>query len=184
MDYRILISHHRRQERMLIQAQVWAPAWVSGPAPDDDGHPVPRDWYTADQWTVTDPPKKLTENGLADICAARGWAPLGDITTEEDGTLVVPVEPTDWRQVLEATAHHRNLMRQAWEAAETAWMGIVAGVPRRKGDDGYVGAIKIARIGDVSRFRVYQIQDEVDHPEEKRQTLAAARRRREEAKAK
>ena len=97
---------------------------------------------------------------------------------------MVPVEPADWEQVLEATAHHRNLMRQAWEAAETAWMGIVAGVPRRKGDDGYVGAIKIAKMGDISRFRVYQIQDEVDHPEEKRRTLAAARRRREQAKAK
>ena len=184
MDYRFLISHHRGQERMLILAQVWAPAWVSGPAPDDAEQPVRRDWFTADEWTVTDAPKKLTQTALRDICTARGWAPLGDITTKEDGTLVVPVEPTDWEQVLEATAHHRNLMRQAWEAAETAWMGIVAGVPRRKGDDGYVGAIKIATIGDISRFRVYQIQDEVDHPEEKRRTLAAARRGREQARTK
>jgi hypothetical protein len=168
MDYRFHISHHRGQERMLIQAQVWAPEWVSGPAPDDDGQPVRRDWFTDD---------------LREICAARGWTVLESASTEEDGTLVVPVEPADWEQVLQATAHRRNLTRQAWEAAETAWMGIVAGVPRRKGDDGYVGAIKIAKMGDISRFRVYQIQDEVDHPEQKRRTLAA-RRRREEAKAK
>ena len=75
-------------------------------------------------------------------------------------------------------------MRQAWEQAETAWMGIVAGVPRHKGDEGYVGAIKIAKTGDISRFRVYQIQDEVDRPEEKRRTLADARRRRAQAKTK
>ncbi len=184
MDYRFLISHHRGQERMLIQAQVWAPAWVSGPAPDDDDQPVPRNWFTADQWTVTEAPTKLTDAALRDICAARGWTLLGDITTEDDGTIVGPVEPADWGQVLQATAHHRNLMRQAWEAAETAWMGIVAGVPRHKGDQGYVGAIQIAKIGDISRFRVYQIQDEVDHPEEKRKNLADARRRREAAKPK
>jgi len=145
---------------------------------------VRRDWFTADQWTVTEAPTKLTGTALRDICAARGWAVLGDITTDEDGTIVVPVEPANWELVLQATAHHRNLMRQAWEAAETAWMGIVAGVPRRKGDEGYVGAIKIAKMGDISRFRVYQIQDEVDHPEEKRRTLAEARRRREAAKPK
>ena len=104
MDYRFLISHHRGQERMLIQAQVWAPEWVSGPAPDDDEQPVRRDWFTADQWTVTEAPTKLTEAALRDICAARGWTLLGDITTEEDGTIVVPVEPADWEQVL---ASHR-----------------------------------------------------------------------------
>ena len=75
MDYRFLISHHRGQERMLIQAQVWAPEWVSGPAPDDDDQPVRRDWFTADQWTINDAPKKLTKTALHDICAARGWAP-------------------------------------------------------------------------------------------------------------
>ena len=182
MDYRILLSHHRGQERMLIQAQVWAPPWVSGPAPDDDGHPVPRDWFTADQWTVTDAPTTLTEDVLRSICADRGWKLIGTATTEDDGTVTVPVEPGDWEQVLQATAHRRNLMRQAWEQAETAWMGIVAGVPRHKGDDGHVSVIKIAEIGEISRFRVYQIQDEVDHPEEKRRTLAAARRRREQAR--
>ena len=185
MDYRFLISHHRGQKRMLIQAQVWAPEWVSGHAdPDDDGQPVPRDWFTADQWTVTEAPTKLTETALRDICAARGWTIAGDLTAQEDSTIVVPVEPADWEQVLQATVHHRNLMRQAWENAETAWMGIVAGVPRRKGEEGHVSAIKIAKMGDISRFRVYQIQDEVDDPEQKRRTLAAARRRREQAKSK
>jgi hypothetical protein len=92
------------------------------------------------------------------------------------------VVPTRWEQVLQAAVQHRNLMRQAWESAESAWMGIVAGVPRRKGEDGHVSAIEIARMGDISRYRVYQIQDEVDHPEEKRKKLAAARRHRESIK--
>ena len=187
MGYRFLISHHRGQERMLIRAQVWAPEWVSrmsGREPDDDEQPVPRDWFTADQWTVTDAPDQLSEDALRDTCAAHGWTLLGEATSIDGGTVVVPVEPADWEQVLHATAHHRNLMRQAWEAAETAWMGIVAGVPRKKGDDGHVSAIKIAEIGDISRFRVYQIQDEVDRPEEKRRALAAVRQRREDAKSK
>lgn len=135
MGYRFLISHHRGQERMLIRAQVWAPEWVSrmsGREPDDDEQPVPRDWFTADQWTVTDAPDQLSEDALRDTCAAHGWTLLGEATSIDGGTVVVPVEPADWEQVLHATAHHRNLMRQAWEAAETAWMGIVAGVPARR----------------------------------------------------
>lgn len=185
MDYRFLINRSGgQQQRMLIQAQVWAPEWVSGPAdPDDDDQPVPRDWFTADQWSVADPPAaQLGGAALRDICDARGWAIAGDFTTEDDGVIVVPVQPANWEQVLQAAVQHRNLMRRAWESAESAWMGIVAGVPRRKGEDGHVSAIEIARMGDISRYRVYQIQDEVDHPEEKRKNLADARRRREAAK--
>ena len=70
MDYRILLSHHRGQERMLIQAQVWAPEWVSGPAADDDEQPVPRDWFTADQWTVTDAPAERCTSALGELDSA------------------------------------------------------------------------------------------------------------------
>lgn len=175
---RLNITPCREEQRMLIRAQVWAPEWVSGPAdPADDDQPVRRDWFTADEWSVADTPDHWRADSLRALCGDRGWDVLGDGIEDADGNVTAPLTALDWRRVLRTAAERRDSVRRAWERAETAWMGIVAGVPRSLHDAGYVSAIEIAEIGGIGRHRVYQIEDEVDHPEKKRRKQAARRRR-------
>lgn len=59
---------------------------------------------------------------------------------------------------MQAAVDHRAATKKAWEAAETAWRGLIAAVPAKK-QPGYVAAIKLAEMAGVSRCRIYQIQD-------------------------
>ena len=70
---------------------------------------------------------------------------------------MVPVRPADWRAVLAASTEHRAAQLAAYEAADLAWRVLVAGTPRQ-GEPGYVGAIDIAKMAGLTRYRVYQIQ--------------------------
>jgi len=162
-DFRIHLAHQRGNQRMLIRAQVWAPEWSSERLPADErmkkeAEPARYDWYTADEWSI-DAPRQLTAKAIREICADRGWEVVGDRGTD-GAAVIVPVQPGEWARVLRAAVDHRAATRKAWEAAESAWMGVVAAAPSQ-GEPGYVSAIDIAEMAEVTRFRVYQIQNRV-----------------------
>lgn len=164
---------------MLIRAQIWAPEWLAERLTEEEkaakaDEPPRYDWFTADEWVVP-APARLTAKAIHDLCAERGWTVTGDSArSSADGALVVPVEPEDWPKVVQAAIDHRAATKRAWEAAETAWMGLVAAVPAKK-QPGYVPAIQLAEMAGVTRFRIYQIQDRVAAADGK---LAAASKKR------
>lgn len=182
MDARLLIYPLAGEQRMLIQAQVWGPEWLSGKADPADQHtPIPYGWFTADQWSVAVQPPQWPADSLRELCRDRGWEVLDDGVKGDDGTVTVHATPLDWRQVLQAAVEHRNLLRQEWERSESAFRAVLAGVPRRKSDEGHIGVGELTEICGYSRWRVYQVQEEVDDPEGQRRKGAqqrAARKRK------
>ena len=146
MAYRLLLARDREQQLMEVQAQVDAGSRHG--------------WVTIDSWRH-EAPSRLTANALTalvdEICAEHGWLPLEATGNHRTDLIDVPVRPTDWRRVLTAATEHRASQRNAYDAADLAWQTVVADTPRQ-GEDGYVGAIEIANLAGMTRYRIYQIQ--------------------------
>ncbi len=146
MAYRLLLARDREEQLMLIQAQVDA-----GP---------PHGWVTIDEWRHGTP-SRLTAKAkmtlIRDICAEHGWMPVTESIDDHNDLITVPVRPADWRRVLTAATTQRAARKAAYDAADIAWQTVVADTPRQ-GEDGYVGAIEIAQLAGMTRYRVYQIQ--------------------------
>jgi len=121
----------------------------------------PHGWVTVSQWTAPAPDRLLSKTRTELVLtesAAHGWEPTtAEWTKDPDGRYVVPVRPADWRAVLTAATEHRAAQLAAYEAADLAWRVLIADTPRQ-GEPGYVGAIDIAKMAGLSRYRVYQIQ--------------------------
>lgn len=181
-DFRIHLTHDPGDPQMLIRAQVWAPEWLAERLTEEEkaakaDEPPRYDWFTADEW-VAPTRTRLTAKFIRNLCAERGWTVTGDSArSSKDGALVVPVAPEDWPKVMQAAVAYRAATKRAWEAAETAWMGLVAAVPAKK-QPGYVAAIQLAEMAGVTRFRIYQIQDRVAGAEGKLVEASKKRPRR------
>jgi hypothetical protein len=143
----LLLTHSPADQVITFHAQV------------ETGQP--HGWVTVSQWTASTP-SRLQAKARAELIraesAAHGWEPTTqDWAKDADGRYVVPVRPADWRTVLTAATEQRAVQLAAYEAADLAWRVLVADTPRQ-GEPGYVGAIDIADMAGLTRYRVYQIQ--------------------------
>lgn len=147
MAYQVIVEHRRSEQTMLIQTQTYTG--------------TKHGWLTVDEWTVdlqTGLTAKARDTVVRDTCTQHGWRLLGsDWEKDGDGRLLIQVLPEDWRQVLTHAVHRRSQLKAAYENSDLAWQLLVADTPR-KGEPGYVSAIDIARIAEVTRHRIYQIQ--------------------------
>jgi hypothetical protein len=147
MAAQLLLTHSPANQIMTFHAQV------------ETGQP--HGWVTVNEWTAPAPSRLQTKTRAELVnseSTAHGWKPTtSDWTRDAEGRYVVPVQPTDWRKVLAAATEHRAAQLAAYEAADLAWRVLVADTPRQ-GEPGYVGAIDIAKMAGLSRYRVYQIQ--------------------------
>lgn len=147
MATQLVLTHSPREQVMTFHAQV------------ETGQP--HGWVSVSQWTCS-APSRLQAKTRAELVhresAAHGWEPTTQQWTKDaEGCYLVPVQPADWRAVLAAATEHRAAQLAAYEAADLAWRVLVADTPRQ-GEAGYVGAIDIAKMAGLSRYRVYQIQ--------------------------
>lgn len=147
MAAQLVLTHSPPDQVMTFHAQV------------ETGQP--HGWVTVHQWTAPAPSRLQTKTRAELVhheSAAHGWQPTTQKWTKDaEGRYLVPVQPADWRAVLATATEHRSAQLAAYEAADLAWRVLVADTPRQ-GEPGYVGAIDIAKMAGLSRYRVYQIQ--------------------------